>query len=92
MFEVLDEESAREKAEFMYQFDGAMSVIQETEEPEDEMTRKNAMASSAVSSLKPSTGHTPLGHTGRTKVEQKAPKKLPDMRKASPKLATQVLA
>ena len=32
----------KDKAEFMYDFDGAMSVIQETDEPDDEMTIKNS--------------------------------------------------
>ena len=43
MADLLDEEKSsvqKDKAEFMYAFAGAMSVIQETEEPEDEITVK----------------------------------------------------
>ena len=32
----------KEKEEFMYLFEGAMSVIQETEEPEDDFTAKSS--------------------------------------------------
>jgi len=50
MADLMEEEDAikREKAEFMYMFDGAMSVIQETEEPEDYMTVKHSSAQSSV--------------------------------------------
>ena len=43
MADLLDEEKSsiqKDKAEFMYAFEGAMSVIQETEEPEDEIAVK----------------------------------------------------
>lgn len=44
MDDFIDEEGllTREKAEFMFAFEGAMSVIQETDEPDDDMTRKSS--------------------------------------------------
>ena len=59
MAEMMEDEEAaikREKAEFMYQFEGAMSVIQETEEPEDEITIKN---SSSMCLVRDPTVETP---------------------------------
>jgi hypothetical protein len=50
MAELMDEDEAlkREKAEFMYMFEGAMSVIQETDEPDEEMTIKHSAQSSVL--------------------------------------------
>ena len=49
MRELLDEQEdeavahkRREMAEFMYAFEGAMSVIQETDEPDEDLTMKNS--------------------------------------------------
>lgn len=36
----------KEKADFMYAFEGAMSVIRETEEPDEDFTTKNSRQSS----------------------------------------------
>ena len=59
MNELMEEEVKREKAEFMYQFEGAMSVIQETEEPEDEMTMKPSCRSSSLQMLRLDSLATP---------------------------------
>lgn len=54
MTEIMDDQSylTKEKEEFMYLFEGAMTVIQETEEPDEDITAKSSslqlMADSTV--------------------------------------------
>jgi len=44
MVEIMNDTNylTKEKAEFMYLFEGAMTVINETEEPEDDLTAKSS--------------------------------------------------
>ena len=65
-----DKEAAmkREKQEFMYQFEGAMSVIQETEEPDDEITVKN---SSSMMLMRENQIETPKDRMSKEPVPQK---------------------
>ena len=44
MTEIMDDQSylTKEKEEFMYLFEGAMTVIQETEEPDEDITAKSS--------------------------------------------------
>ena len=57
MAELMNEDrvaaNRNDKAEFMYDFDGAMSVIQETEEPDDDLTMKTSIACSKLSLARP---------------------------------------
>ena len=58
MAELMNEDTAaaskHDRAEFMYDFDGAMSVIQETEEPDyDDSTMKTSVACSKMSLARP---------------------------------------
>ena len=53
MAEMIDEDEEaikKDKQEFLYGYDGAMTVIRETEEPDDAMTLKNSAMNSAMSS------------------------------------------
>ena len=71
MAEMMEDEEAaikREKAEFMYQFEGAMSVIQETEEPEDEITVKN---SSSMCLVRDPTIETPKDRMSKEPMPQR---------------------
>ena len=56
MAELIEEEKAalqKDKEEFMYAFEGCMSVIRETEEPEEDMTMKNSCKSSSLQIARP---------------------------------------
>ena len=62
MIDMIDDEKEalkREKNEFMYQFEGAMSVIHETEEPDDEITAKNSQQSSRLNLMRVDSVATP---------------------------------
>ena len=47
MAEMSEEEKAKQ-AEYMYLFEGPLSIIEETNEPEEDMTNKNSMKSSSL--------------------------------------------
>lgn len=72
MSEMIDDDNAngikKDKAEFMYAFDGAMSVIQETEEPDDEMTIKNSALSSRMQIRRIETLGTPNGKASKEPI------------------------
>ena len=79
----------------MYDFDGAMSVIQETEEPDDEMTIKNSAMSSRMqiarveqSSL---AANTPTNQDIRASKEP-IPQKLTQLQVLSPKGRSALIA
>ena len=69
MVDIMNDESmlTKEKEEFMYLFEGAMSVIQETEEPEDDLTAK----SSSLRIMRVESIPTPKERASKEPVPQK---------------------
>ena len=87
MSEMIEDEAGaikKDKEEFMYGFEGAMSVIQETEEPEDEMTIKNSAMSSRMQMGRIESMPTPNERGRMEALPQKQPNKCSFV---SPKIA-----
>ena len=73
----------------MYDFEGAMSVIQETEEPDDEMTIKNSAMSSRMQIGRLETLPTP---NEQRVSKEPIPQKLNQLQVLSPKGRSALIA